>query len=79
MNAGGWGLGDPSDAKTQFVRVLDVLVFGPLMVYVGLHRAPPTWLKWALLVVGIGTIIYNGINFLAIQGNRGPERHGQTP
>lgn len=54
--------------KTQAVRLLDVLVFGPLMIYAGVTTPPPrNWLKYSLIALGIGTILYNGRNYLAKQ------------
>lgn len=47
---------------------MDVLVFGPLMIYAGVTTPPPrNWLKYSLIALGIGTIIYNGRNYLAKQ------------
>ena len=50
-------------AKSQKVRLLDIAVFGPLMIHIGLGKKPPQVLKTALLLVGIGTIVYNGANY----------------
>jgi hypothetical protein len=51
--------------KTQAIRLLDVFVFGPLMIYAGINHAPPkNWLRYALIGMGIGTIWYNGVNYL---------------
>lgn len=52
--------------KTQIVRVLDVLVIGPLMIYAGVTTPPPkNWLKYSLIALGAATIVYNGQNWLA--------------
>jgi hypothetical protein len=50
--------------KTQGVRVLDVLVIGPLMLWGGLrlmeeHPVSGT----ALAIFGVSTVIYNARNF----------------
>lgn len=51
--------------KTQNVRLLDVFVLGPLLLYAGLQRRPlPRWLNVALVVSGVLTILYNGNNYL---------------
>lgn len=50
-------------SKTQFVRLLDVFVFGPLMIAAG-HDHKSAYFSNALMLVGVGTIVYNGINFL---------------
>lgn len=54
--------------KTQAIRVLDVLVLGPIMVWAGARRGGlPDWAKVALLVGGAATIVYNGKNFVEKQ------------
>ncbi len=51
--------------KGQKVRVLDVFLFAPLMIYAGvIAKGLPMWLRVALVVMGIGTAIYNGYNWL---------------
>ncbi len=51
------------DAKTQTVRLLDVFVFGPLMIASGQSQRSK-YFKHALTIVGIGTIVYNGARYL---------------
>ncbi len=54
--------------KTQQIRLLDVFVFGPLMMYVAMKKAKLTGLeRVARAVVGIGTIVYNGNNYLKVE------------
>lgn len=54
--------------KAQSVRLLDVFVFGPVMLWAGLQRgALPPWARHALIALGIGTVVYNGRNYLAIE------------
>lgn len=51
--------------KTQTIRLLDVFVFGPLMIYAGVTTPPPRdWLKYSMIAMGVGTIVYNGWNYL---------------
>ena len=51
--------------KAQAIRVLDVVVIGPLMIYAGVNaKAISPELKAFLVVAGAGTVIYNGANFL---------------
>ena len=52
-----------STPKAQGVRLLDVWVLGPLMVYAATQGAD-TAIKTALAAVGAGTITYNGRNYL---------------
>lgn len=56
-----------SDIKAQAVRMGDILLFGPLMVYGALGKATPQWMRTAMLVIGIGTIVYNAANFIEIE------------
>lgn len=49
--------------KSQFVRLLDVFVFGPLMIRAAFDQESQ-YFKVALTAIGIGTIIYNGANYL---------------
>lgn len=54
--------------KSQFVRILDVCLIGPLLIYVGFFvKDSIEWSKYPLISIGIATIIYNGKNFL-VQG-----------
>lgn len=53
----------PTGNKSQLVRLLDVFVFGPLMIAAATEQEKP-YFKAALMAVGIGTIIYNGANYL---------------
>lgn len=52
--------------KAQPIRLLDVFVIGPLMIYAGTQSKPP-WLQTALVAIGIGTMFYNGRNYLLIE------------
>jgi hypothetical protein len=54
----------PGD-KSQGVRLVDVLVLGPFMVWAGMQgRLRPDWANAALVVSGVATIFYNGRNYL---------------
>lgn len=50
--------------KTQTIRVFDVFVFGPVIMYAGTRKELPMWLRSSLLLIGAGTIIYNGYNYM---------------
>jgi len=51
--------------KAQQIRLLDVFVIGPVMVYTTTQLGDSNKTLGALLkVFGIATIIYNGRNFL---------------
>ncbi len=47
------------DKLTQLVRLADVLVIGPIMIYYGAKEEDPL-----LTIIGIGTILFNGHNLV---------------
>lgn len=53
--------------KSQQVRLLDVLVFGPFMIGMALTSRPPVILRVLLGAVGVGTILYNLRNYQLTQ------------
>ena len=60
-------------AKSQVVRLADVFLIGPLMMYggmkgEGMHQAA----RFGLLLFGFGTIAFNGRNWLRV-------RRGEIP
>ena len=50
--------------KPQSVRLLDVFVFGPVMIYAATQPRLSVELRAVLFWLGAGTILYNGINYL---------------
>lgn len=59
---------DPSHGKTQKIRILDVFVIGPMMIYGGLElRRKHRILGAVLSLFGVATIVYNGRNYLRIR------------
>jgi len=54
----------PEVTKAQSVRLLDVAVFGPLMLFSAMNKTPPKWVQLGMLAVGAGTILYNLSNFV---------------
>jgi len=56
------------ELKSQTVRLADVFFIGPLMTYGGwrLKDAQPIW-GWTLALLGVGTVIYNGRNYLILR------------
>ena len=52
--------------KSQWVRLFDVFALGPFMVYIGAKDSKLTDIeRLGIVIAGIGTIIYNGRNYLA--------------
>lgn len=51
-------------AKSQWVRLGDIFIFGPLLIYVAIY-IPNVWLKILIILIGASTITYNLKNYLA--------------
>ena len=43
----------------QGIRLIDVFVLGPFMVYAGIKSRIPNWMRAAMIVSGALTIIFN--------------------
>lgn len=56
-------------AKSQPVRLIDIFLLGPAMVYVAMNakKEVPSLVRAFLLVSGAATTIYNGINYLELE------------
>lgn len=52
--------------KSQWVRVIDILVYSNVLFYIGLYIVPPeqTLARYTLLFMGGTTMSYNLYNFL---------------
>lgn len=46
--------------KKQLVRLFDVLVFAPILIWVAMKGNLNKTMRWILIVLALGTIIYNG-------------------
>lgn len=55
---------DKEEYQRQIVRVLDVFLLGPFLIYVASLKTLPKHIRVILLLIGILTIIYNGKNYL---------------
>jgi hypothetical protein len=59
-------------AKAQHVRLADVYFIGPLMIWGGARAIPTNPVPGILLTLfGMGTIIYNGVNYRMIKRRMG--------
>jgi len=58
------GYTDTEVQKTQNVRLIDVFIIGPLLIYTSTFKTLPSYLRVALLLIGVATIIYNGNNYI---------------
>lgn len=54
--------------KPQIVRLYDIFVYGPLLLFLATRkRKLADWEKLALLALGAGTVVYNLRNYLEIE------------
>jgi hypothetical protein len=49
--------------KSQWVRLFDVLVLGPFLIWFGLKHNED-WTGTAVIIAGVMTVLYNGYNWL---------------
>ena len=58
-------------AKGQPIRLLDVFVLGPWLVWLGARQDAKLqdWERLALVVAGGATIVYNGRNYMRIRNS----------
>lgn len=61
----GWFLAD-GNSKTQYVRLVDVFIYGPYLTYLAFQKEYVFSLieKIFLLFLGVTTITYNGRNYI---------------
>jgi len=48
----------------QQVRLLDVFLVAPFLIYTSTLKGNPSWVRLSLLVLGVATLLYNGSNYL---------------
>lgn len=56
-------------SKSQNIRLIDVFVLAPIMIYAGTFKALPMWVRVSLIGMGVATAVYNGKNFLENKSN----------
>lgn len=54
--------------KSQFIRLGDIFVYGPFLIYLG-YREKENFIKLFLYFIGATTITYNLRNFIEIQNS----------
>jgi hypothetical protein len=52
--------------KTQLIRILDVLIYGPFLIWLG-YSEREKWIKVFLYFIGATTMTYNLRNFIELQ------------
>lgn len=50
--------------STQSIRLIDVFIIAPFLIYAGTRKGVVIWLSLALIIIGFATLMYNGINYL---------------
>lgn len=50
--------------KSQNIRLVDVFLLGPFMIWFGTKSKLPEWSKFVMIISGIYTIFYNANNFI---------------
>jgi len=53
--------------RYQKVRLLDVFVLAPAMVYASTFKQIPDYVRLILFISGICTLAFNGMNYLEIE------------
>lgn len=51
-------------SNVQTIRIIDVFILGPLLIYAATQKSLPFWLRMSLLFFGIATILYNADNYI---------------
>ena len=68
-----WQLTDCNSPAVQAIRLfVDVLFLGPLLIFIGLTPLTrlPLPLRSLLVAVGVGTIVFNAVNFFLIESRK---------
>ena len=48
----------------QNMRLIDIVLISPFLVYASTLKTNPNWVRYTLLILGITTFLYNGIDYL---------------
>ncbi len=48
----------------QQIRLLDVFVVAPILIGAATFKSLPNYMRVALLMIGVLTLVYNGSNYL---------------
>jgi hypothetical protein len=55
--------------NVQTVRLIDVFVIAPILIYAGGQKSISEPLRYAILTIGVATLFYNGHNYLKAREN----------
>jgi hypothetical protein len=56
--------------RYQMIRLVDVFVLAPAMVYASTFKQIPDYVRLILFVSGICTLVFNGNNYIDIEKNK---------
>lgn len=63
-------MADPDEGKAQWVRLADILIVGPYMIYAASEIRSP-WFRRGLTLLGLATIVYNGAHWWRLRETHG--------
>lgn len=53
----------------QTIRLIDVFVIAPILIYASTEERINKPTRYAILAIGIATLVYNGHNYLKVRKN----------
>jgi hypothetical protein len=53
----------------QTIRLIDVFVIAPILIYASTRERINKPTRYAILAIGIATLVYNGHNYLKVTKN----------
>jgi hypothetical protein len=59
-----------SSNRYQSVRLMDVFILAPAMVYASTFKQIPDYVRLILFISGVATLIFNGKNYIDIEKNK---------
>jgi len=65
-------------SKSQNIRLVDVFILAPIMIYASTFKALPIWVRVSLMGMGVATAVYNAKNFLENKSNLQKQKNGNN-
>ena len=56
--------------RYQHIRLVDVFVLAPAIVYASTFKQIPDYVRVILFVSGVATLVFNGKNYMDIEKNK---------
>lgn len=56
--------------RYQHIRLVDVFILAPAMVYASTFKQIPDYVRIILFVSGVATLVFNGKNYMDIEKNK---------